>query len=58
MATKSFDREIIIKNKEAIRLIKDELNKPECTYFSINSKIKKIDKNKSKTLSAKLLGKY
>lgn len=56
MATKSFDRNIVIKDPDSIKLIKQEMEKSEYSFFSTGKKIEVMSKDKVKNLAEKLLG--
>jgi len=56
MATKSFDRNIVIKDPDSIKLIKKEIEKSEYSFFSTGKKVEVMSKDKVKSLAEKLLG--
>jgi len=55
MATKSFDRTIVIKNASAIKMIKEEMQKSDYAYFPTGKKVEEMSKEKVKSLAAKIL---
>lgn len=55
MATKSFDRNIIITNPTAIKMIKEEMNKSEYSYFTTGKKVEEMSKEKVKSLAERIL---
>lgn len=55
MATKSFDRTIVIKSASAIKMIKEEMQKSDYTYFPTGKKVEEMSKEKVKSLAAKIL---
>lgn len=58
MATKSFDRNIVIKNTSAIKMIKDEMEKSDFANFSTGKKLEKMSDEKRKSLAEQLLRKF
>lgn len=58
MATKSFDRNIVIKNASAIKMIKDEMQKSDFANFSTGKKLEKMSEEKRKSLAEQLLRKF
>lgn len=58
MATKSFDRNIVIKNASAIKMIKDEMEKSDFANFSTGKKLEKMSDEKRKSLAEQLLRKF
>lgn len=58
MATKSFDRNIVIKNASAIKMIKDEMEKLDFANFSTGKKLEKISEKKRKLLAEQILKKF
>ncbi len=60
MATSSFDRTIIIRDKKAIKIIKEEMNTEKFAEFSIrgSKKVNKMSEEKVKELTNKILKKF